>query len=127
MDLEQYEELIWSHLKSALKDLLRRVDLICIACHTLHYFCDRIRLLGLSAEFVSAVCVAHDYVKKNEIRKLAILGTRSTAELGKWFPYALLQDYVEIKKPRDLLGVHFKDCSFGSHGITDGTIGCSRY
>lgn len=99
MDLEKNENLIWNHLESNIRELAKRVDLICVACNTLHYFCGRVIELGLPAAFVSMVDSVTNYVKERGIARLAILGVCSVAELGKWSPYAALQSHVKIERP----------------------------
>lgn len=99
MDLDKNEELVWTYLEYNIQELAQRVDLMCVACHTLHYFSDRIIKLGLRAKFVSIIDSVTNYVKESGISKLAILGVRSVVEPGKWSPYAALQSLVEIERP----------------------------
>jgi len=101
MDLEWNEKLVWSFLEATARDLAKRTDLFCIACHTLHYFSNDIIKLELPSRFVSMVDSVTKYVRDNEISKLAILGARNVMELGKWSPYSALQDLVEIERPKN--------------------------
>lgn len=99
IDIEKNEDLVWTYLESNIRELAQRVDLICVACNTLHYFSSRITRLGLPAKFVSVIDSVTNYIKESGISKLAILGVCSVAELGKWSPYAALQSLVEIERP----------------------------
>ncbi|MDA4127851.1 MAG: aspartate/glutamate racemase family protein [Thaumarchaeota archaeon] len=99
MDLKRNEKSVWNFLEAAARDLAPRTDLFCIACHTLHYFSDDIIKLELPSRYVSMVDSVTRYVRDNEIPKVAILGSRSVMELGKWSPYAALQSLVEIERP----------------------------
>jgi len=98
MDLEKNENQVWTYLESNVRELAQRVDLICVACNTLHYFSNRIVRLGLPANFVSVTESVANYVKQNGISKMAILGVCSVAELGKWSPYTTLQSLVQIER-----------------------------
>jgi aspartate racemase len=99
LDLEKNEEQVWAILESNLRQLAQRVDIICIACHTLHYFDKRIVKLRLPSEFVSMVDSVTKYIRNNRISKLAILGTCDVMDLGTWSPYKALQRNVKIEKP----------------------------
>lgn len=99
MDLEKNEKLVWAYLESNIWELAQRVNIICIACHTLHYFDKRIISLGLPSKYVSMVDSVTKYVRESGISKLAILGVCSVVEPGRWSPYAALQNLVEIERP----------------------------
>lgn len=99
MNLEKNENLVWAYLESNIRQLAQRVDVMCVACHTLHYFDDKIISLGLPSKYVSIVDSVTDYIRKNGISKLAILGTCSVMELGRWSPYKTLQSHVKIERP----------------------------
>jgi len=98
MNLEKNEDLVWTYLESNIRQLAQRVDIICIACHTLHYFDNRIIKLRLPSRYLSIVDSVTNYVRKSRISKLAILGACDVMELGRYSPYAALQNYVEIEK-----------------------------
>jgi aspartate racemase len=99
MDLQKNEDLVWTYLESNIQELAQRVDLICVACNTLHYFRSRIIKLGLPAKFVSVTDAVANYIKQSGISKLAILGVCSVVEFGRWSPYAALQSFVEVERP----------------------------
>lgn len=99
MDLDKNEKLVWTYLESNIWELAQRVDLICVACHTLHYFSDRIINLGLPSKYVSIIDSVTNYVRESGISKLAMLGVCSVVEPGRWSPYAALQSLVEIERP----------------------------
>ncbi|WP_425450388.1 aspartate/glutamate racemase family protein [Virgifigura deserti] len=122
MHLETHEEEVWSQLETALRTLACQVDLIAIACNTLHYFEARIGSLRLPARLVSLSDVLSDYVRAQGLRQVALLGARPVMELGRWSPYRRLGALVSIERPRDSDAVHRLILDIKRLGPTDGLV-----
>lgn len=96
MELDRREQATWEALSEAVRHLKNeRVELLALACHTTHYFTDRIRAIfdGDGQRFVSMAEVVMKYIEKNKITDLAILGINYVADLGQWSAYSGLSEY----------------------------------
>lgn len=100
MDIQHHEDGLWQVLQAELQVMSTQVDMICIACNVLHYFSDRIKALNLSAEFVSIVEVARDYICANKIEIAGLLSISSVVALDRWSPYTSLKKHVKLVTPR---------------------------
>lgn len=96
MELDRREQPTWEALSEVVtKFKNQRVDLLALACHTTHYFTDRIRSIfdGDGQRFISMADVVMHYVQDNNINDLAILGIDYVADLGQWSAYSKLREY----------------------------------
>jgi aspartate racemase len=96
MELERRETATWEALSEAVYEIKQQqVELLALACHTTHYFTDKIRAIFDSdgQRFISMPDVVVDYLDENEITELAILGIGYVADLGKWSAYSMLSKY----------------------------------
>ena len=96
MELDRRETATWEALSEAIHQIKeQQVELLALACHTTHYFTDKIRAIFDSdgQRFISMPDVVVDYLDENEITELAILGIGYVADLGKWSAYSMLSKY----------------------------------
>ena len=104
-DLPNNVELLWETISKAIIDIDKRADIICIACNVLHYFSDKIRQLNITAEFISIVDTAVEYIHNNHIDRLALLSIGTVMKLDDWSPYQSLKNVVEVETPADFTAV----------------------
>jgi aspartate/glutamate racemase len=96
MELDQREQTTWEALSDAVKHLKnQRVELLALACHTTHYFTDKIREIFDNKEqrFISMPEVVIKYIEETNMSDLAILGINYVADLGEWSAYSKLSKY----------------------------------
>lgn len=96
MELDRREEATWCALSEAVLELKDQgVELLALACHTTHYFTNRIRSIfdGAGQRFVSMPEVVMKYIAEHDISELAILGIDCVADLGEWSAYSELRKY----------------------------------
>jgi len=99
MELDLRHEQVWEHLKEAVTDLRRSgVKLIALACHTNHYFTDRIRQVAsdYDVKFISMPNVVEDWVRAQSIKDLTLIGIHSVANLGQWSAYRGLSKLTNV-------------------------------
>ena len=107
MELREREEQVWKVLQEAVQQLIdAKVDYIAIACNTTQFFAERIRALCKPAgvEFVSMAEVVLDYIRRNGLDDITLIGIPVVAELGDYSAYRPLRDLqvqpvAEITKP----------------------------
>ena len=100
MELKEREEAVWATLGSAVEELCaQNIDFLALACNTTHYYGPRIEeaCAKCGVQFVSMGQVAHDWVTKNSVRELALVGIPPVAEFGKWSVYRDLKDVTKIE------------------------------
>jgi aspartate racemase len=96
MELENREQPTWEVLSKAVTQLkVQNVDLLALACHTTHYFENKIRKLfdSETQRFVSMSEVVTNYIKVNGIEEMAVLGINYVADLKEWSAYSELNNY----------------------------------
>lgn len=95
MELDKREDATWRVLHQAVETLkIQNVELLALACHTTHYYEERIRDCFDSPirKFVSMPQTVLDYLKKNQIFDAAILGIHYVSELGEWSAYSAMEE-----------------------------------
>ena len=100
MDLEENHEAVWHCLEHAAREIARRVDYYAIACNTLNFYQPQLEALNLPAKLISFADVALDYLQKNHVRRIALLGAKPVTDLGPWSHYRKLAGQVEIELPK---------------------------
>jgi aspartate racemase len=99
MELAENDAAVWACLKAAAQSIAQRVDYYAIACNTLNYYQPQLDELGLSAKLVSFADVVTDYLRRNRIERVALLGARPVTDLGPWSHYRRLADHVDVELP----------------------------
>jgi aspartate racemase len=98
MELDINDKEVWICLKSAAEKIAKDVDYYAIACNTLNYYEPQIAGLALPAKFVSFAQVVLNFLQENNIKNVALLGSRPVTELGKWSHYRQLAEHVDIEQ-----------------------------
>jgi aspartate racemase len=80
MWMPQCAERVWETLRVTLLDVSTRVDILCIACFTLHAFEDRIQDIGLDCKFMSLIDAVASRVEKLEVVEALVLDARDHSE-----------------------------------------------
>ena len=106
MELIRRESMTWKILSDAVEQVCKQgVQLLCLPCHTTHYFTPEIRKIckAYGVTFISMAEVVIDYIRRENIREFAMLGISYPASLGEWSAYSKLAEYsVEKLKPETL-------------------------
>ena len=106
MELIKRENTVWEALSKVVKQLaLLEVDLLALACHTTHYFTDKIRSIFErdGKKFVSMAEATIEHVQESQISDIAILGIDSVANLQKYSAYSSLSSLNVEKIPNETL------------------------
>ncbi len=96
MELKLRKSATWRELSRAVETLCNHgVDILCLACHTTHYFSDQIKEIckKYGVTFLSMPEVVVSYLQKKKITEFALLGIPSVADLGEWSAYSTLNKY----------------------------------
>ncbi|MDR2971772.1 MAG: hypothetical protein LBU83_07600 [Bacteroidales bacterium] len=100
MELDKRNTATWETIKVAVELMKKNnVELLALACHTTHYYTDKIRELYESEtrKFVSMAETTIKYVRKENMRDIAILGISHVANLDNGYSaYTQLKD-LEIE------------------------------
>lgn len=105
MEMDRHAEVVWHYLKDVVDELSRRVAYFAIACNTLNCYCGRLATLGLRSRMVSFADVVESHIRRNDVRRVCLLGARPVADLGPWSPYRHLSRLVEVETPPDIDGL----------------------
>jgi len=93
MELAAREEIVWAFIQQAAQKLCNSgVTHIALACHTTHYFTERIRSVcdKYNVTFVSMAETVIDYIQRNNVKDMTIIGIPYVSDLGKWSAYKKL-------------------------------------
>jgi aspartate racemase len=122
MELEQNRDAVWHYLKKTAAKLARLVDYYVIACNTLNYFQQKLEKLDLGARLVCFTDVVSDFVRRNHIRRLCLLGARPVIDLGNWSAYRRLPEIVDVEVPAARDQLHQLIYDIKTHGPQADTI-----
>jgi len=100
MELEANDGTVWDCLRSAAEAIAQRVDYYAIACNTLNYYQPQLEALRLPAKLVSFADVVLEFLRANEVTRVALLGARPVMDLGPWSHYRTLAQHIEIELPK---------------------------
>lgn len=100
MELAANDDAVWRCLKDTAQAIAQRVDYYAIACNTLNYYQPQLEALDLPAKLVSFADVALDFLQRNGIDRVTLLGARPVTDLGPWSHYRKLADQVRIELPK---------------------------
>jgi len=95
MELDKREYSTWNVLHQAVETLkLQNVELLALACHTTHYFENKIRKCFDSSnrKFISMPQTVLEYLIQAKVSDAAILGIHYVADLSEWSAYAPLEE-----------------------------------
>ncbi len=90
MELEQREQNVWEVIRGGIEELVScGVSHLALACNTTQY---RIRAMcEPSVRFVSMVDVTSDYIRREHLNDITIIGIPTVASLGQYSAYAPLR------------------------------------
>lgn len=100
MELDKRTEQVWEQLEVAVRSLCDEgVKLLSLACHTNHYFTDRIRAVGkdYGATFISVAEAVGEWAQHNRVPELTLVGISYVAELGEWSAYRHLTGLTRVE------------------------------
>lgn len=100
MELDKRTEQVWEQLEPAVRSLCEEgARLLCLACHTNHYFTERIRDLAAryDARFISVAETVGEWARHNRVPELTLVGISYVASLGEWSAYRHLAGVVDVK------------------------------
>ncbi|HZW11715.1 MAG TPA: aspartate/glutamate racemase family protein [Noviherbaspirillum sp.] len=100
MELEVNDCAVWRCLREAAQSIAQHVDYYAIACNTLNYYQPQLEALQLGAKLVSFADVVLDFLRVQEIERVALLGARPVTDLGPWSHYHRLAGHVRIELPK---------------------------
>jgi aspartate/glutamate racemase len=90
MELDKRDSETWDTVSEAIKKLqYSDVEILCLACHTTLYYTERIRKLfeRHGKRFVSMAETTIDYLERNHIEDIAIVGVNFVADMQKYSAY----------------------------------------
>ena len=125
MELDRRDDQVWEQLEPAVRSLCREgARLIALACHTNHFFADRIRAIASDhgAVFVSVAETVAEWVKRDQIPELTLVGISYVSELGEWSAYRDLTRLARVEplSDRGLERIHTLGYQVKQRGVTDG-------
>ena len=106
MDLRAHDGAVWSALERALAVIAPQVSAYAIACNTLNWYAPRIDALALPATLISFQSVVGDWIARNGITRLALLGAAPVTAMGPWSAYRHLAERIDVETPRDASALH---------------------
>ena len=110
MELKKRDDATWKALREAVLQLKSQgTDILALACHTTHYYTDKIRELfeGEGRKFTSMAEEAINYISYKQINDIAILGVSYVADLGIYSAYTELNTLnIENISPHILQKFH---------------------
>jgi len=90
MELDKREGAVWLALSEAIRQLRSaNVDLLALACHTTHYFTEKIRSLFEfdGKKFISMAEATIEHIKEKQLNDIAVLGISFVANLNSYSVY----------------------------------------
>lgn len=102
MELDQRHEAVWPTLRAAVAELCRGgADVVAVACNTTPHFAPELRRIcsEYGARFVSMPEVAGDWLRRQSVEEVALLGVKTVAELGPWSPYREPLSGIQVEVP----------------------------
>jgi aspartate/glutamate racemase len=102
MELSEREQPVWNALKEVVSDVTERgARLVAIADNTTQYFTPEIRRIceGSGAEFISIAETTAEWLRARNVRRVALVGIRSVADLGRWSAYREPLAGMEVETP----------------------------
>lgn len=106
MELEKNYEMVWKTLEKSALDISKHVDFFVIACNTLNLYTNRLSKIGLAHKFISTLDVVNEYIEKNSLEKVCIIGALPVLQMGKYSVFAPLNETFDIELPKEFTKVH---------------------
>ena len=96
MELSAREEIVWQFIEKAIRKLCNGgVTHIGLACHTTHYYTQKIRNVckEYNVIFVSMAETVINYITKKQYKDITVIGIPYVSDLGKWSAYKELSSF----------------------------------
>jgi aspartate racemase len=110
MELDKRDGATLETISEAINKMLSNdVDLLALACHTTHYYTDKIRNLFEKSDrrFISMPETVMNYIKNNNLTDLAIIGINYVANLQEYSAYSELKNFdIEVPSTEVLSKFH---------------------
>lgn len=106
MELEKNYEMVWKVLEKAVKEISEHVDFFVIACNTLNVYAKRIKELNCSAKLISTLDIVEEYIEKNYLQKVCILGALPVLQMKEYSVFKPLYESFNVEVPKDFKRVH---------------------
>jgi aspartate/glutamate racemase len=124
MELDSREDQVWNALRVAVLDMGRQgVRLLAIADNTTHYFAPEIRAIchQYGMEFISMPEELATWLYTRGKRRIALVGIRYVADLGRWSAYREPLTGMEVEKlsERATLLIHELAYQVKTEGATE--------
>ncbi|SDF00472.1 aspartate/glutamate racemase family protein [Rhodospira trueperi] len=100
MELDKRSEQVWEELEQAVRSLCEEgVQILSLACHTTHYFTDRIRAITQTygASFLSVSECVTQWARCHGVPELTLVGIKYVAGLGEWSAYRNLAEITRVQ------------------------------
>ncbi|MBF0305897.1 MAG: aspartate/glutamate racemase family protein [Alphaproteobacteria bacterium] len=124
MELDKRAEQVWEQLEPAVRSLCEEgARLLCLACHTNHYFTDRIRAVAAEygSTFVSVAESVGEWARREQVPELTLVGISYVAGFGEWSAYRNLAAITRVEPLSDkgLERIHELGYQVKREGATD--------
>lgn len=106
MELEKNYDMVWETLEKAVKEMSLKVDYFVIACNTLNVYENKIEEIGLKDKFLSTLDVVKNYINKNNLTEISIIGALPVLQMQKFSVFQSLNNTFDIEVPKNFQKVH---------------------
>lgn len=106
MELELNYEMVWKVLEKSVRDICNHVDYFVIACNTLNLYANRIEEIGFGDKFISTLDVVKEYIEKNDLEKVCIIGALPVLQMGQYSVFKTLNESFNVEVPKKFEKVH---------------------
>lgn len=105
MELDRRHEAVWPTLRETTAKLCREngARVIAIACNTTPHFAPELRAIcdQYGARLVSMPEIVGSWLHQHDVRRVALLGVKTVAEMGPWSPYRAPFAGIDVEMPDD--------------------------
>ncbi len=106
MELEKNYDMVWESLKQGVIEICKYVDYFVIACNTLNLYASKIESIGYKHKFLSTLDVLEDYIKENNLNKIAIIAAMPILQMKEYSVFKPLYENFNVELPSDFSKVH---------------------
>lgn len=101
MELEKNYDMVWKTLEKSVKDISSQVDYFVIACNTLNLYANKIDEIGFKDKFISTLDVINEYIEKESLEQIAIIGALPVLQMGEYSVFKPLSEVFNVEVPCD--------------------------
>jgi aspartate racemase len=99
MELEKNYDIVWETLKKCVEDISSHVDYFVIACNTLNLYANKIEEIGYKDKFISTLDVIDEYIQKESLNQIAIIGALPVIQMGEFSVFKPLNEKFDVEVP----------------------------